>query len=184
MTPFREFVTNHCDMQPQNRREKVKNLALATLEAGMVKTLREATQGPKKVKADKQREANAQLAEAFTAPFFDANAKLSDLSLELAQTLPAQYKAYLADELKEADKVGKRELTTTLKLTCAMPLAHAQNADALAAVQVAQVKDATAPRLANERVSGPRLVLLHTPHLLLLPCAPPIAKLLTHGNFC
>ena len=31
MTPFREFVTNHCDMQPQNRRSVVQAGALAPL---------------------------------------------------------------------------------------------------------------------------------------------------------
>ena len=100
-----EFVTNHCDMQPGQRREKVKQLALANFEAGIVSTLREAIQGPKKQKADKMREVNIHLAEAYTAPFFDPDVKFSNMPLEVAQTLPNQYAAYLSDKLKEEIKV-------------------------------------------------------------------------------
>ena len=101
-----EFVTNHGDMQPGPRREKVNELALASLEAGIVRTLREATQGPKKEKADKIRATNMHLAEAYTAPFFDPDMKLSNMPLEVASALPNQYKAYLSDELKEEIKVN------------------------------------------------------------------------------
>ena len=94
----------YCDQQPHTRRIGCLNLAKAQLEESIPSTLREASAGPDKDKADKIRESNAMLAEAVVAPHFDEKPNIK-VSIDIALKLPAQIKHYLPQEQKNSMKV-------------------------------------------------------------------------------
>ena len=79
------------------------NLTRAKFDASMTAAKRTATQGPLKISADEERAANAHKATALISPFYGK--QITEIPLEVAQSLTAEFRAYLPQALLDQIKV-------------------------------------------------------------------------------